>query len=68
MLMLKARYEETKTCLGSPPVSLEHLHEAVKLLDEYREVLRKFMRRIYTVSLMVNAAVTITVIILILER
>lgn len=66
VIMLRTRCE--KTYKGTPTMSLEHLLERSMLLDEYREVLKKFMRRIYTVSLVVNGLITITVIILIVEK
>lgn len=66
VIMLRTRYE--KAYLVSPPMSLEHLLERSMLLDEYREMLKKFMKRIYAVSLIVNGLITITVIILIVER
>jgi hypothetical protein len=65
IIMLRTRYE--KTYLASPTMSLEHLVERSNLLDQYREELRKFMRKLLTTSLIVNALITLTIIYLLVR-
>jgi hypothetical protein len=60
IIMLSTRYE--KTYLVSPTMSLEHLTERTKLLDQYQEELKKFMRKLFTTSLIVNGIVTLSTI------
>lgn len=59
VVMLRTRYEST---YNSPTLSFQHLIERSTLLNEYLEILKHFFRKIFIASLIINAAISASVI------
>ena len=58
--MLRTQYESTY--LVSPTISLEHYIEREMLLAQYKEELRKFIRKIFINSLVTNGIIATIII------
>lgn len=58
VMMLRTRYEST---YNSPALSFQQLIERASLLYEYLVILKVFFRKIFLVSLIVNAAIVATI-------
>lgn len=62
--MLKKKWETTYI---SKKMELSEVMYRTMLLDEYKEAVQKFMRRIHNISVMVNVTVTSTILYLIVR-